>query len=255
MGYIRPSRVWRSTDNQTHQVEVGSSPFIVRLSQNQAAMHKPPPGKPTTTDKPPPGKPTTTDKPTPGKPTTTDKPQPANPLPARSLQDSLLASSANPLKRQSPNPGDSLPASRRVRFSLPGISRRKPAVAPCYTSRPLVRTPLVDDILSSIDDSPESIADEVAGFPTCIAFANFPPNYEDAMMVSQRFVDLGGFSSTSVSIFCQLANTCHHRASRYAPWYADGGNHLFLGTVSTQSLSQARNRVESSAPIENLRAL
>lgn len=75
------------------------------------------------------------------------------------------------------------------------------AVAPCYTTRPLVRTPLVDAILNSIDDSPESIADEVAGFPACMAFANFPENYEDAMLVSRRFADLGGFSSTAVCAY------------------------------------------------------
>lgn len=75
------------------------------------------------------------------------------------------------------------------------------AVAPCYTSRPLVRTPLVDKILNCTDGTPHSIADEVAGFDACIAFANFPENYEDAMMVSQRFVDLGGFSSTAVCAY------------------------------------------------------
>lgn len=75
------------------------------------------------------------------------------------------------------------------------------AVAPCYTSRPLVRTPLVNNILSSIDDDPGSIADEVPGFDACICFANFPENYEDAMLVSQRFVDLGGFSSTAVCAY------------------------------------------------------
>ena len=50
----------------------------------------------------------------------------AKPLSARPLQDSLLASPANPLKRVSPNPGDSPRAPQRVRLSLPGNSRRKP---------------------------------------------------------------------------------------------------------------------------------
>jgi hypothetical protein len=76
-------------ENQIRQVQVGSFPFIVRLSQNQAAtfdpsVHKPPLTNPASTQKPPPRNPTTTDKPpsgkpTPGKPTTTQKPPPTNP--------------------------------------------------------------------------------------------------------------------------------------------------------------------------------
>ncbi|KAL3440017.1 hypothetical protein BJX65DRAFT_291230 [Aspergillus insuetus] len=72
------------------------------------------------------------------------------------------------------------------------------AVAPCYSSRPLVRTKLVDDIITNIGDNVSSIADEIPGFDVCICFANIPENYEDAMVVSQKFVDMGGFSSTAI---------------------------------------------------------
>lgn len=75
------------------------------------------------------------------------------------------------------------------------------AVSPCYVGRPLVRTPLVNDIISEVGQGPESIADEVPGFMVCMAWANLPPNYEDAMVVSRRFVDMGGFSSTAICAY------------------------------------------------------
>ncbi|KAJ6078487.1 hypothetical protein N7467_008240 [Penicillium canescens] len=110
----------QSTKNQIRQAQLDSFPFIVPQSQNRAATFY------TSVQKPPPAKPTSTQKAPPTNPASTQKPPPAKPLSARSLQDSLLASSANPLKRESLNPGDSPRASQRVRLSLPGNSRRKP---------------------------------------------------------------------------------------------------------------------------------
>lgn len=72
------------------------------------------------------------------------------------------------------------------------------AVSPCYTTRPLVRTKMTEEMLSATGDDVPDIADEVPGFDVCICFANLPENYEDAMVISQRFVDMGGFSSTAI---------------------------------------------------------
>ncbi|KAF7585528.1 hypothetical protein BBP40_010724 [Aspergillus hancockii] len=72
------------------------------------------------------------------------------------------------------------------------------AVAPCYISRPLIRTPLISEVLDASEDNEHGIADEMPGFDVCICFANLAENYEDAMVVSKRFAELGGFSTMSV---------------------------------------------------------
>ena len=72
------------------------------------------------------------------------------------------------------------------------------AVSPCYTFRPLVRTEMVNSIIEAIGSERSSVADEIPGFDACVCFANMAENYEDSVIVSRRFVDLGGFSSASL---------------------------------------------------------
>lgn len=72
------------------------------------------------------------------------------------------------------------------------------AVSPCYSFRPLVRTPMMQSIIDSQVDNDTCIPSELPGFDVSICYANIAQNYEDCMVVSRRFVDLGGFSSYSV---------------------------------------------------------
>lgn len=64
--------------------------------------------------------------------------------------------------------------------------------------RPLVQTPTLKAMLSAAGDDALSIADEFPGFDVSICYLNLPHNFEDCMVVSKKFVDLGGFSSYSL---------------------------------------------------------
>jgi hypothetical protein len=74
-------------------------------------------------------------------------------------------------------------------------------VTPCYASNPLVSTKFGRAMLEDQQSNPDAIWDLVPGTDMIVCFMNHPLNFEDAMMVSSRFADLGGFSSLSVCTY------------------------------------------------------
>jgi hypothetical protein len=74
-------------------------------------------------------------------------------------------------------------------------------VTPCYVSNPLVSTQFTRDMLADQKSNPDAIWDLVPGQDMIVCFMNLPLNFEDAMVVSSRFADFGGFSSLSVCTF------------------------------------------------------
>lgn len=72
------------------------------------------------------------------------------------------------------------------------------AVSPCYTFKPIVTAPLYASVMKDQDEGNANIATYLPGENVGVLHLNLEYNYEDAMIVSQRYVDNGGFSSVSI---------------------------------------------------------
>ncbi len=72
------------------------------------------------------------------------------------------------------------------------------AVSPCYTFKPIVTTSLYNDVMRDQEDGNANIATYLPGENVGVLHLNTEYNYEDSMIVSQKYVDNGGFSSVSV---------------------------------------------------------
>ena len=72
------------------------------------------------------------------------------------------------------------------------------AVSPSYTFKPIVTTPLYNDIMKDQDNGNANLATYLPGENVGVLHLNTEYNYEDSMIVSQKYVDNGGFSSTSI---------------------------------------------------------
>ena len=75
------------------------------------------------------------------------------------------------------------------------------AVSPCYTFKPMVTTPLYQKVMKDQDNGNANIATYLPGENVGVLHLNTEYNYEDSMIISQRYVDNGGFSSTSICIY------------------------------------------------------
>lgn len=83
------------------------------------------------------------------------------------------------------------------------------AVSPCYAFSPVITTPTYARIMIE-QDVETDLASYMPGENVCILYHNLPLNYEDAVIVSKRYVQNGGFSTMS---------TCRYMlpASDYVP--------------------------------------
>lgn len=72
------------------------------------------------------------------------------------------------------------------------------AVSPCYSFNPLMMTPLYSNILQDIKNDEASISCHIPGENPIVLFLNMEYNYEDAIIISQRYLDNGGFSTISM---------------------------------------------------------
>lgn len=72
------------------------------------------------------------------------------------------------------------------------------AVSPCYTFKPIVTTRLYSNIMRDQEEGNANLATYLPGENVGVLHLNTEYNYEDAMIVSQKYVDNGGFSSVSI---------------------------------------------------------
>ncbi len=72
------------------------------------------------------------------------------------------------------------------------------AVSPCYTFDPIVTTPLYAAVLQDAKYNDTNISSYLPGENVQCLFLNTEYTYEDAIMVSRRYVDNGGFSTISL---------------------------------------------------------
>jgi hypothetical protein len=73
-------------------------------------------------------------------------------------------------------------------------------VSPCYTFTPLVYTELYSLVLRDIEDAytETSLGNYLIGENISVLYLNLPDTYEDAIIVSQKYVDNGGFNTMSL---------------------------------------------------------
>ena len=72
------------------------------------------------------------------------------------------------------------------------------AVSPCHTFNPVVTTSFYSAILQDISDGNANISAHLPGENVQCLFLNMEYTYEDAIVVSKRYVDNGGFSTISL---------------------------------------------------------
>lgn len=75
------------------------------------------------------------------------------------------------------------------------------AVSPCYTFKPMVTTPMYGKILTEIENDDSNLSSHLPGENVMTLYLNLPENYEDAMLVSKRYIDNGGFSTMSICVY------------------------------------------------------
>lgn len=70
------------------------------------------------------------------------------------------------------------------------------AVSPCYTFKPIVTTPAYKRIMIR-QEAELDLASYLPGENVCVLYHNLPLNYEDAVVISKRYAQNGGFSTIS----------------------------------------------------------
>lgn len=70
-------------------------------------------------------------------------------------------------------------------------------VSPCYAFKPLVTTKTYMRVMIE-QEAETDLASYMPGETVCILYHNLPLNYEDAVVVSKRYVQNGGFSTVSM---------------------------------------------------------
>jgi hypothetical protein len=70
-------------------------------------------------------------------------------------------------------------------------------VSPSHASSPIVATQYTRDMEADSESNPDAIWDIFPGEDMTVCFINLPENFEDSMMVSTKFADMGGFSTIS----------------------------------------------------------
>lgn len=71
-------------------------------------------------------------------------------------------------------------------------------ITPNYVSNPLIGTKFSRMVEEDHLANDEAIWDVMPGQNVVVCFAALPLNYEDSIVVSQKFADMGGFSNTSI---------------------------------------------------------
>lgn len=74
-------------------------------------------------------------------------------------------------------------------------------VSPLHASKPLIATEFVRNIESDHETNADAIWDIFPGEDMTVCYMNLPLNYDDSMIISQRFVDNGGFSTISLCTY------------------------------------------------------
>lgn len=75
------------------------------------------------------------------------------------------------------------------------------AVSPCYTFKPMITTPMYGQVLTDIESDMSNVSSHLPGENVMTLYLNLPGNYEDAILVSKRYIDNGGFSTMSVCVY------------------------------------------------------
>lgn len=70
-------------------------------------------------------------------------------------------------------------------------------VSPCHVSSPMVATQFTRNMELDHETNEDAIWDIFPGEDMTVCFMNLPLNYEDSMLVSSKFADMGGFSTVS----------------------------------------------------------
>lgn len=78
------------------------------------------------------------------------------------------------------------------------------AVSPCYSFDPLVTTPMYRAVMSCASTGEADVASTLPGENALVLYLNMPLTFEDAIMVSRRYVDNGGFSTISMALYDNL---------------------------------------------------
>lgn len=74
-------------------------------------------------------------------------------------------------------------------------------VSPSHVSLPLVATQFMRDIQHDQETNDGAIWDILPGEDMMVCFANHPLNYDDAMIISSKFADYGGFETLSICTY------------------------------------------------------
>lgn len=72
------------------------------------------------------------------------------------------------------------------------------AVTPCYSFNPMLTSELYSKILEDIDSNNATVSAHLPGENVIVMYINSEFNYEDAIMVSRRYIDNAGFSTVSM---------------------------------------------------------
>lgn len=74
-------------------------------------------------------------------------------------------------------------------------------VSPLHASRPIVATQFIRDMEKDQNENLDAIWDIFPGEDMTICYMNMELNYEDSMVVSSKFSDMGGFATLSVCTY------------------------------------------------------
>lgn len=98
------------------------------------------------------------------------------------------------------------------------------AVSPCYTFQPLTTTPLYKAVMKDQKEGNANLATYMPGENVGVLYLNLQENYEDAILVSQRYIDNGGFLSISMCTYLlspseYVPPVGHKLCSIVCPWW------------------------------------
>ncbi|RKF53223.1 hypothetical protein GcM3_220015 [Golovinomyces cichoracearum] len=79
-------------------------------------------------------------------------------------------------------------------------------VSPSHSSKPLVTTSFMRTVQEDQESNKEAIWDILPGEDMLMCLCNLPLNYDDAMIVSNKFADYGGFETLSVCTYRLFSN-------------------------------------------------
>lgn len=74
-------------------------------------------------------------------------------------------------------------------------------VSPLHASRPIVATQYARDIEKDFEMTDDAIWDIFPGEDLVICYMNMPLNYDDSIIISSKFADMGGFSTLSLCTY------------------------------------------------------